>query len=190
MWVGFNPCPVRGRRFRGWAVVAMAAILAAGCSSNGDKREDAGDRRASEDGAGDVLAEFEAWANDSETAEGAGSGPAASAENPSGDGSPSDGVLERFNRKVGTCWKQPFGMPRLATVRLLVQFNPDGTVREVTPRPEAGEAIRYRTEVPYLVMVAQTSRALRQCQPYDSIKANFPKLSQVEMTFDPRNFRN
>ena len=195
MWVGCNPCPGRGRQFRGWAIAVVAAILIAGCSSSRDKRAE--DSEADEataaagEEAGDVLAAFEAWANDSESAEkGAADGAGTtSAGNPGGNGR-LDGVIEQFNRKVSACWKQPFAMPRLATVRLLVQFNPDGTIRDVVPRPEASEALLYRTKAPYLVMIAQTSQALRQCQPYEGIRQNFAKLSQLEMVVDPRMFQN
>lgn len=166
-------------------------MLVAACSSDREKRAEAAGEET-----GDVLAAFEAWANDgAEEGEGSASdsgnsGASAAGVAQSAGGSSLDGVIQQFNRKVSACWKQPFGMPRLATVRLLVQFNPDGTVRNVTPRPEPSEAMLYRTKAPYLVMIAQTSRALRKCQPYDGIRQNFDRLSQLEMVVDPRMFRN
>lgn len=192
MRVGWYVPPLGGLGLRHWGVLALAVALIAGCSSRRDERAEAADadgRAASSQESDDVLAAFNAWANDStgsQTAAGGNSAPAS----PAPDAGSLDNVLERFNRKVSTCWKQPFGMPRLATVRLLVQFNPNGTVRSVTPSPEAAEAPRYRTEAPYLVMIAQTSQALRQCQPYDGIRQNYAELSQLEMVVDPRMFQN
>jgi hypothetical protein len=198
MWVGCNPCRVSGLRPRNFAVLALAAALIAGCSSKRDERAEAeaDGRTTSGQQSGDVLAAFEAWAHDGQSTgnanqDGATGTPGVQASTPqSAADNPLGGVIAQFNKKVSTCWKQPFGMPRLATVRLLVQFNPDGTVHRVEPRPEASEALRYRTEAPYLVMIAQTSQALRRCQPYEGIRQNFTELSQLEMVVDPRMFQN
>lgn len=195
MRVGWKPNSVGGLRFRLWGILALVLVIAAGCSSDGDERVEAeatdADRRAAANGeAEEVFAAFDAWAKGEESEAGSNDGGTGAGGSPTGAEGSLDGVIEQFNRKVRTCWKQPFGMPRLATVRLLVQFNPDGTVRKVSPRPEAAEAVRYRTEAPYLVMIAQTSRALRQCQPYLSIRQNYAELSQLEMVVDPRMFRN
>lgn len=200
MWVGCNPGLARGHRFRGFFIAAMAAILVAACSSSREKREETakGTSPAAGESSGDVMADFEAWANDSKSAKSGGAAASAAAstdayggsgDDPGAGSDALDGVIEQFNRKVGTCWKQPFAMPRLATVRLLVRFNPDGTILNVEPRPKAAEVQRYRTEASYMVMIAQTTQALRQCQPYDGIRANFPRLSQLEMTVDPRMFK-
>lgn len=187
MSVGYNLRSLYGHRLCLWSVLTLAAIAATACSSGRDERAEAADAgqkaAASEEGTEEVLAAFDAWAQGDKQSGGE--------QDAGGEGSGRlDGVIDQFNRKVRTCWKQPFGMPRLATVRLLVQFNPDGTVRRVSPRPEASEALSYRTETPYLVMIAQTSRALRQCQPYQVIRQNFAELNQLEMVVDPRMFRN
>jgi hypothetical protein len=161
--------------------VIAAALIVTACSSKRDRRDAAPPPPAESAKKSDVVSAFNAWAAGEDGA--AASKPAA----PQPD--PLEAAIDSFNRKVRSCWQEPFGMPRLATVKLLVRFGPDGSVQEIAPRPDPGQEMLYRTQPPYLVMVAQTSQALRRCQPYESIRDNYPQLEQLEMVIDPRMFR-
>lgn len=172
---------VNGRTACSLGLIIAAALILGACSHKRDRRE-ASAPPPQQAKKSDVVSAFNAWASGSPDGTAAGN-PAESRQDPL------QSAIDSFNSKVRSCWQEPFGMPRLATVKLLVRFGPDGSVQDIAPRPDPGQELLYRTQPPYLVMVAQTSQALRRCQPYESIRDNYAQLQQLEMTIDPRMFR-
>ncbi|RME66658.1 MAG: hypothetical protein D6782_03900 [Alphaproteobacteria bacterium] len=93
--------------------------------------------------------------------------------------------------QVERCWNPPLGAKNIQDMQvvLLVQFNPDGSLR-TAPSFDAAVKARIERDPFYRTLAESTQRAVQRCAPLELPRESYEQWREMRLVFDPREMVN